>query len=178
MRTISAFVLAALVVAAVPTSAQAQVLGTFRWKLEPYGSVLNLTLTQKGNLFEVEGFEFQCGGNLSLPVTGLIVPQTNGTFFFGLTSINENGRGLHTRAYMTTANNFGGTWSDNAGNLNQPYSLPDGATAGHLHWRTAHRSYGRGPGQCDRSGQHPCALGGTGGVARASGRARGEEAVA
>ena len=81
MRTISAFVLAALVVAAVPTSAQAQVLGTFRWKLEPYGSVLNLTLTQKGNLFEVEGFEFQCGGNLSLPVTGLIVPQTNGTFF-------------------------------------------------------------------------------------------------
>ena len=126
MRIISAFVLAALVVAAAPTSAQAQVLGTFRWKLEPYGSVLNLTLTQKGNLFEVEGFEFQCGGNLSLPVTGLIVPQTNGTFFFGLTSINENGRGLHTRAYMTTANNFGGTWSDNAGNLNQPFLFQTG----------------------------------------------------
>lgn len=101
-------------------------LGTFRWKLEPYGSVLNLTLTQKGNLFEVEGFEFQCGGNLKLPVTGLIVPQTNGTFFFGLTSINENGRGLHTRAYMTTANNFGGTWSDNAGNLNQPFLFQAG----------------------------------------------------
>ena len=66
-------------------------------------------------------FEFQCGDNLSLPVTGLIVPQTNGTFFFGLTSINESGRGLHTRAYMTTANHFGGTWSDNAGNLNQPF---------------------------------------------------------
>lgn len=126
MRTISAFVLAALVVAAVPTFAQAQVLGTFRWKLEPYGSVLNLTLTQKGNLFEVEGFEFQCGGNLSLPVTGLIVPQTNGTFFFGLTSINEHGRGLHTRAYMTTANNFGGTWSDNAGNVNQPFLFQAG----------------------------------------------------
>ena len=126
MRMISAFVLAALVVAAVPTSAQAQVLGTFRWKLDPYGSVLNLTLTQKGNLFEVEGFEFQCGGNLSLPVTGLIVPQTNGTFFFGLTSINESGRGLHTRAFMTAANNFGGTWSDNAGNINQPFLFQAG----------------------------------------------------
>jgi len=114
-------ILAALVLVAAPSTTNAQVLGTFRWKLEPYGSVLNLTLTQKGSLFEIEGFEFQCGGNLSLPVTGSIVPQANGTFFFGLTSINENGRGLHTRAYMTVANNFGGTWSDNAGNTNQPF---------------------------------------------------------
>ncbi len=127
MRSLSAFVLTALVLVAAPTTARAQVLGTFRWKLEPYGSVLNLTLTQKGNLFEVEGFEAQCS-NLSLPVTGLIVPQANGTFFFGLTSINENGRGIHTRAYMTTANNFGGTWSDNAGNTNQPFLFNPGAT--------------------------------------------------
>ncbi len=126
MRSMSALVLATLVFVTAPWPAQAQALGTFRWKLEPYGSVLNLTLTQKGNHFEVEGFEFQCGANLSLPVTGLIVPQANGSFFFGLTSINENGRGLHTRAYMTVSNNFGGTWSDNAGNTNQSFLYQTG----------------------------------------------------
>ena len=118
MRTISALALAALLSAAAP--AEAQVLGTFNWQLQPYGSVLTLTITQKGNLFAIEGFEAQCGGNLSLPVTGLAVLQANGQFFFGVTSINENGRGLHTRAFMNTSN-FNGTWSDNAGNTNQAF---------------------------------------------------------
>ena len=122
MRTMSAAVLAALVFAAVPSITQAQVLGTFNWQLQPYGSVVTLTITQKGTLFIAEGFESQCGGNLSLPVTGSIVPQANGTFFFGLTSINENGRGLHTRAFMNTSN-FNGTWSDNAGNTNQTFQF-------------------------------------------------------
>ena len=125
MRTFSALVLVALIFAAAP--AQAQVLGTFRWQLEPYGSYLNLTLTQKGNLFVVEGFEFQCGGNASLPVTGLIVPQANGLFFFGLTSITEQGQGLHTRAFMNVASNFSGTWSDNGpGNTNLPFVFQPG----------------------------------------------------
>ena len=122
MRTISVFVLAALVFVAAPTPAQSQVLGTFHWQLAPYGSVLNLTITQKGSLFVLEGLESQCGNNLSLPVTGIAVPQANGQIFFGVTSITENGRGLHTRAYMNTSN-FGGTWSDNAGNTNQPFTF-------------------------------------------------------
>lgn len=127
MRSISAFVLAALVFAAAPSAAQAQVLGTFYWQLQPLGSVLNLTITQKGSIFSVEGFEAQCGGNLSLPLTGVAIPQANGTIFFGLTSINESGSGLHTRAYMNTSN-FGGTWADNTGYFNQPFVFrPNGA---------------------------------------------------
>ena len=123
MRTISAFVLAALVVVAAPTSAQAQVLGTYYWQLAPLGSVLNLTITQKGSLFIVEGFEAQCGGNNSLPLTGSAVIQANGTVMFGLTSINENGRGLHTRAYFSAGSNFNGTWADNTGYFNQPFTF-------------------------------------------------------
>ncbi|HUU33433.1 MAG TPA: hypothetical protein VMW48_05180 [Vicinamibacterales bacterium] len=122
MRSTAQLVLAALILVATSASAQAQVIGTFHWQLQPYGSVLNLTITQKGNLFVLEGLESQCGNNLSLPVTGIAIPQANGTIFFGVTSINENGRGLHTRAYMNTSN-FGGTWSDNAGNTNQPFVL-------------------------------------------------------
>ena len=90
--------------------------------LSPYGSVLNLTVTFRNGFYEIQGFEAQCGGNLSLPVTGLAVPQANGTIFFGLTSINENGQGLHTRAYINTSN-FNGSWADNAGNFNQPFRL-------------------------------------------------------
>lgn len=56
-------------------------------------------------------------------MTGSAVVQANGTSMFGLTSINEGSRGLHIRAYISAGNNFGGTWSDNAGNTNQPFVL-------------------------------------------------------
>lgn len=123
MRIISASLLAALVMVATPASVQAQVLGTYYWQLAPLGSVVNLTITQKGSLFIVEGFEAQCGGNNSLPLTGSAVVQANGTVMLGLTSINENGRGLHTRAYFSSGSNFNGTWADNTGYFNQPFTL-------------------------------------------------------
>lgn len=126
MRTTSALAFALFVLIAAP--ARAQTIGTFQWQLQPYGSVLNLTVTQVGGLYELHGYEAQCGGNLSLPVTGLGVPQANGTIFFGVTSINENGHGLHTRIYVNAANGFNGTWSDNANNTNQIAKFNPGVT--------------------------------------------------
>jgi hypothetical protein len=123
MRIRSTFVLAALILAVTSASAQAQVIGTFFWRLAPLGSVLNVTITQKGGLFVLEGFETQCGGNLSLPLTGMAIPQANGTIFMGMTSINETGSGLHTRAYISAANNFSGTWADNTGYFNQAFTF-------------------------------------------------------
>jgi hypothetical protein len=133
MRMISTFVLAALILVATSASAQAQVIGTFYWQLGagaagPTGSVLNITITQKGSLYILEGFEAQCGGNVSMPLTGSAVVQANGTIMFGLTSINDSGRGLHTRAYISAGNNFNGTWADNTGYYNQPFTFrPNGA---------------------------------------------------
>jgi hypothetical protein len=118
MRHIAALVLAVFVLSAA--SLQAQTIGTFSWRLSPYGSVLTLTVTQRGGVYELIGFESQCGGNLSLPASGVAVPQANGTIFFGLTSINERGGGLHTRGFITLPT-LSGTWSDNAGNTNQPF---------------------------------------------------------
>jgi hypothetical protein len=126
MRTISACVLILVALSAAP--AGAQTIGTFQWQLQPYGSVLNLTVIQAGPLYEIRGFEAQCGGNLSLPVTGVAVPQANGTIFFGLTSINENGQGLHTRMYINLANGLNGSWADNAGNFNQVALFNPGTT--------------------------------------------------
>ena len=113
--------------ALVAAPASAQNLGTFRWQLQPYGSVLNLTVVQQGSVYLLDGFEAQCGGNASLPVSGVAVPQANGTVMIGVTSINEQGRGLHTRATINTSD-FNGTWSDNAGNTNQTFRFNPGVT--------------------------------------------------
>lgn len=124
MRTVSVALLA--IVWALP--ADAQTLGTFQWQVQPYGSVLHLTITQVGNLYRLEGFESQCGGNATLPVTGLAVPQANGDLILGVTTINERGKGLHTRATITAGQGFSGFYSDNAGNTNQPFKLNPGTT--------------------------------------------------
>lgn len=112
---------------------QAQSLGTFRWQLLPYGSVLNLTVTQEGSVYLLNGFEAQCS-NASLPVWGVAVPQANGTVFIGLTTITEQGNGLHTRASINISD-FGGGWSDNANStgtllFNPPDPCPSGPRVG------------------------------------------------
>lgn len=124
-RFLGPLILSAIVFAAAP--AGAQTIGTFRWNLAPLGSVLNLTVTQQGSIFLIQGTEEQCGDNLSLPVTGLAVPQANGQIFIGVTSINENGQGLHTRAYITPAN-LNGSWADNTGYYNQSFVFNPGTT--------------------------------------------------
>jgi len=122
MRSLSAVLLALFVSIAAAAPAQAQTIGTFRWRLAPYGSVMTLTVTQRGSVYELIGFETQCGGNLTLPVNGVGVVQADGRVFLGLTSITVDGRGLHTRALINTTD-FNGFWSDNAGNTSQTFQF-------------------------------------------------------
>jgi hypothetical protein len=116
----------ALLFGAAASSASAQSLGTFRWQLQPYGSVLQISVTQQGGIFLLDGIELQCS-NASLPVNGVAVPQANGTVILGLTTINEQGRGIHTRATVNTGD-FNGVYSDNAGNMDQPFVFNPGVT--------------------------------------------------
>ena len=93
--------LAVLLFGAAVSSASAQSFGTFRWQLQPYGSVLEISVTQQGGIFLLDGIELQCGGNASLPVNGVAVPQANGSVILGVTTINEQGRGLQCqRAFV------------------------------------------------------------------------------
>ncbi|MEZ5294273.1 MAG: hypothetical protein R2745_24560 [Vicinamibacterales bacterium] len=116
--------LAATLALVVTASADAQTLGTFRWRVAPYGSVLNLTITQVGSIYRLEGFEQECGG-LNLPVTGVAVAQSNGTIMFGMTTIQVGGRGLHTLASISIVDLNGG-YSDNSLNNNQPFLFHTG----------------------------------------------------
>lgn len=127
MRRVVPGILAALALVASSQQASAQVIGTFAWQLAPYGSQIVVTVTQNGSTYDFRGVETQCGGNATLPVTGMAVPQANGQILIGLTTINERGRGLHTTAFINTSN-FNGTWSDNAGNTNQQFRFNPGTT--------------------------------------------------
>lgn len=99
-----------LLTLAAPAAAQS--LGTFRWQLQPYGSVLTMNVTQQGSIYLLNGFEAQCS-NPSLPAWGVAVPQPNGTVLIGVTTITEQGNGLHTRASISMQD-FSGGWVDNA----------------------------------------------------------------
>lgn len=106
--------LLALVV--LPGVASAQTLGTFRWRTEPYCNVLNVTVTQNGSTFTLDGFDEQCGGNPRLPVHGIAVPQPNGTITLGLNVVNSPGSPLpvNLEAIISPAT-VSGTWRDSAG---------------------------------------------------------------
>lgn len=124
-RCMRSLALMTFVLCAVPASAQS--LGTFSWQLQPYGSVLRLTVTQQGSIYLLDGFESQCGNNPTLPASGIAVPQADGRILLGITTINERGRGLHTRAFINTTD-FSGFWSDNAGNTSQTFRFNPGNT--------------------------------------------------
>lgn len=101
-----------IAVLAWTTPAEAQSLGTFRWRLASFCSVLNLTVIQYGGVYSLIGYEEQCGGNPRLPVYGTAMLQADGTIWMGLTTIFDFGNGLHTR--VTLNSSLSGTWRDNA----------------------------------------------------------------
>lgn len=123
----SALILAILSLVVTASSASAQSLGTFRWQVQPYGSVLQLNVTQQGSIFLLAGSELQCGGNATLPVSGVAVMQADGRVILGLTTITLQGRGLHTRATINTSD-FNGFYSDNGGNSGQVFLFNPGVT--------------------------------------------------
>lgn len=109
-RLLFPLVLVATLIAATPVSAQT--IGTFQWRVAPFCSVINITVTQVGSTYTLAGFEEQCGGNPRLPVYGSAVVQPSGQIWLGFTTVFDFGNGLHTNA--TIASNLSGTWRDNA----------------------------------------------------------------
>lgn len=103
------------IVGTLAREASAQSLGTFRWQLQPYCNVLNLTVTPNGGVFLLSGFDQPCGGSLRLPVHGVAVPQPDGSITLGLSVIGlPGGAPVNLEADISLAT-IGGTWRDSAG---------------------------------------------------------------
>lgn len=107
--------LAALCIGGVARPAAAQTVGTFRWQQQPYCNVVTLTVVQQSGIYQVDGFDDQCGAATRAAVTGMGFPNPNGTIGFGLTVVTTpGGTPLHIDATITLAA-LSGTWRDSSG---------------------------------------------------------------
>jgi hypothetical protein len=74
-----------------PMSAEAQLIGTFKWRTEPYCNVLTLAVAQNGSVLTLSGFDQPCGSDQRLPAQGLAVLQPAGNVTLGLTILSLPG---------------------------------------------------------------------------------------
>ena len=123
-------VLAAAMTAAA-ASASAQPLGTYSWQLAPYCNVVTVNVTQNGSAYTLDGYDTQCGGASNrAPVTGIAVPNPNGTIEIGLTIVTSpGGTPVHVETAIDLAT-LGGTWRDSLGNSGDFVFTPVGVASG------------------------------------------------
>jgi hypothetical protein len=123
----TALTLAALAVA-IP--ADAQVLGTFRWQLQPFCNVITLIVTQVGGVYRVEGTDDQCGAATSASVTGTAFPNRNGSIGLGLNVVTAPGGTASPVEATIALANLNGTWRGPGGTSGSFVSTPGAPTAG------------------------------------------------
>lgn len=122
--------LATLCISGVAGTAVAQTVGTFRWQQQPYCNVITLTVVQQSGVYQVDGFDDQCGAATRAAVTGMAFPNPNGTIGFGLTVVTTpGGSPLHIDATITLAA-LSGTWRDSSGATGAWTFTPGAAAAG------------------------------------------------
>jgi hypothetical protein len=110
--------------------ARAQVVGQFRWQLQPFCNVLEFTVTKAGAAFTLDGTDDQCGGLPPTGTHGTAHVNPNGSIGIGLTTVLAVPvRVVHTNALIDLAT-LGGAWRDTAGNAGTFVFTPGAPTAG------------------------------------------------
>ncbi len=115
----------ALLTLTVPT-ADAQVLGTFRWQTQPSCNVLSITIVQQGSVYQLTGSDDLCGAGTAT-VTGTAVVAAGG-IAMGFAVALPNGRVAHMSSTVNLVN-FAGTWTDSDGNTG-PFAFVTASTGG------------------------------------------------
>jgi len=95
------------------SAVSAQTVGTFRWRTAPYCNVMNVTVTQVGSVYRLEGFEEQCGGNPRQPIWGIGLVQPNGSITLGFSVVPVPGAANPVTIRASLGNDFNGSWTDN-----------------------------------------------------------------
>jgi len=110
--------------------ARAQVVGQFRWQLQPYCNVLTVTVTSAGAAFTLDGTDDQCGGLPPTSTYGTAHVNPDGSIGIGLTTVLAVPvRVVHTTALINLAS-LGGAWRDTAGNAGTFVFTPGSPAAG------------------------------------------------
>lgn len=113
------------------TAADAQTLGTFRWQQEPFCNVITLTVTQAGGVYQLDGFDDQCGaGSGRAAATGGAFFNPDGTIGVGLTIVSApGGTALHVEATLSPST-ISGSWRDSEGRTGAWALVPGGGVGG------------------------------------------------
>lgn len=101
--------------ASIWTLASAQVLGVFRWQMQPYCNVVTFTVIQQGPTYQLTGSDSLCGAPVWAPATGTATPNPDGTVSLGFDIVLPTGATAHVSARVTLAD-FSGPWTDADGN--------------------------------------------------------------
>ena len=108
--------------------AAAQPLGTFRWQQQPYCNVITFNVVQQGAIYQLDGFDDQCGGAAArAAAAGIAVVNPSGTIGFGLTIVTApGGSPVHIDATISLST-LSGTWRDSTGQTG-PWTFLTGGT--------------------------------------------------
>lgn len=135
-RAFPLLLIAAVLVLAPVAPVTAQPIATLRWQLSPYCDLITLTVTQTGGIFTLDGFDMRCDTNRLAAVTGVAVPNPNGTVGLGFTIVTTPAAApIHVDATVDLAT-LSGTWTSalagGAFVLNGPGDSGIPLTAGYL----------------------------------------------
>lgn len=128
VKSIQRLVAAAMVAAALfvtVAESSAQVIGTFRWRFEPYCNVVTLTVIQQGPVYSAIGTDDDCGFTTGSPATASFFVG-GGTVSGNITIVGAEGIGVNSRVDLSLAS-LSGTWTDNFGNSGSLFANPSSA---------------------------------------------------
>ncbi len=123
--------LSLLLVLAGVHGAAAQPLGTFRWQQQPYCNVVTVNVVQSGSIYQLDGFDDQCGASsFRASVSGIAFLNPNGTVGMGLTIVGApGGAPLHLDSTLNLST-LNGTWRDSMGATGSWVLTPGAAVPG------------------------------------------------
>jgi len=129
-RLCGAILAVAALVVSVP-AADAQPLGTFRWQQQPYCNILTLNVVQSGGIYQLDGYDDQCGAPAPrASVVGIAFLNPSGTVGIGLTLVTTpGGTPVHLDATVSLTS-VSGQWRDSAGGTGPFVFTPGAGTAG------------------------------------------------
>lgn len=117
---------------AVAAEVGAQSLGTFTWQQQPYCNLITVNVVQQGSVYQLDGYDDQCGAGARASVTGMAFPNPNGTIGIGLTVVTSSSATaapLHLSASLTLPS-VNGTWKDSTGGTGSFVYYAGGAVTG------------------------------------------------
>jgi hypothetical protein len=92
-------------------AAEGQPLGTYRWQQEPYCNVITLNVVQSGGVYQVDGYDDQCGAGQRAAAIGTAFQNPDGSIGMGLVIVTSGGLSIHLDTVLSLST-LSGFWAD------------------------------------------------------------------